>query len=80
LKRETDIAENSICELQTLPKQIQNEIDTRRRHEESNLLNDLVRTASKQGCSLRGLIDTAQRPVKGGKARAKAGRGQIPPP
>jgi hypothetical protein len=27
LKRETDIAENSIRELQTLPKQIQNEID-----------------------------------------------------
>lgn len=63
-----DISKLTTKELQALLKRIPKEIDKRKQQEKSKLMEQITQIASDGGYSLRDLIGTATRPVKGKKA------------
>ena len=63
-----DISKLTTKELQALLKRIPKEIDKRKQQEKSKLVEQLTQIASEGGSSLKDLIGTPMRPVKGKKA------------
>jgi DNA-binding protein H-NS len=66
-----DISKLTTKELEALLKRVPKEINKRKQHEKSKLVDHITQIASERGYSLKDLIGKAPRAVKGKRARRR---------